>query len=253
VKLCRSYDELIQSIRFSTDVVVVTHTSNVTGEEAPLKAIYERAQKVGAKVIVDASQAMIYTVPEYFDYLVFSGHKIYGPTGIGVIFGPPLNSSKFGSAMSYYNGSRMQETDIAEAGTPNIAGIIGLGAAISFLDDSSIFDKCKKDFLSLFVYLKEEVEKLRIVHIGSNHILSLFVENPYTLEEHLRSEGIYVRVGRHCADFAMDNLNIINDPKWKGKLFDHRASVRISFACYNNMADVIRLIEALRNYLKGVD
>ncbi len=252
-----------------TKIVAVTHVSNVLGTINLIKKIIQRAHAVGARVLVDGAQAIAHLNVDVADldcdFYVFSGHKMYGPTGIGVLFG---KRELLNSMPPYQTGGEMiREVSFAsttyadapmrfEAGTPNIAGAIGLGAAVDFLT--------KQKQLGLFTqerqltnYCREQLKTIKGLRVLSNAanplatngtlgIFSFVIEgvHPHDIAQVLDQQGIAVRAGHHCAMPLHKNLGF-------------SASTRISLAAYNTTEDIDCALAALRSvttmFQKNVD
>ena len=234
-----------------TKIVAITHISNAIGSVNPVKAMTEMAKRVHAHVLVDGAQAihhMAVDVQEIgCDFYAFSGHKMYGPTGVGVLYG---NKELLETMPPYQSGGDMiasvsfEKTLFApppqrfEAGTPNIAGVIGLSAAIDFIEDVGMENIARHEQ----ALMKHAEEALRaspgVAVIGNpkNRVgaLSFTVRNahPHDVGTVLDHEGIAVRAGHHCAQPLMRALDL-------------PATVRASFAVYNTHDDISALAKAL--------
>jgi cysteine desulfurase/selenocysteine lyase len=245
-----------QLIGSKTKLVACVHSSNFLGTRIDVGALAHMAHAVGAKVLVDAAQSVVHesvSVQElHCDFLVFSGHKLYGPTGVGVLYGreellaemPPY---QVGGSMVYeadYQTARwMQSPRKFEAGTPPIAGVIGLGAAISFvnsLDRKQVAAHETKLCAQLITEL-QSISKIRLLGPiaelkAQGHLASFVVEgiHPHDVAAYLDQFGICVRAGHHCAQPLAKRLKL-------------DAAVRISFACYNTSEEVEQVCTALRD------
>ena len=245
--------ELEAKITPKTKIVSVFHVSNVLGTENPLREIGERAHKAGAIFIVDAAQSIPHTkidVKEIgADFLAFSGHKMFGPMGIGVLYGkrallesiPPF---LFGGDMIEY--VREQESTFAplpqkfEAGTQNVGGVAGLTEAIQFLQTTG-YDKIKTTEQQLITYTMEQMAENPYIKIQGSpdpddhkSVISFTVQDvhPHDVASILDSHGIAIRSGHHCAHPLMTYLGL-------------KATCRASFSIYNDKEDADRLIAAL--------
>ncbi len=242
-----------QIITTKTKVVSCTHASNILGTIAPIKLITERAHKVGAIMVVDACQSLPHrrvNVKDLdIDFLVFSAHKMCGPTGVGVIYGkqslldqlPPL---EFGGHMisdvSFADTSFAASPDRFEAGTANIAGVLGFGAALDFLQQLDWEEVCSHE-LKLTAYALEQLRTIPglVIH-GPETVTdrqSVISFNLDTIHSHdiahlLGINNIAVRAGHHCAQPLLQKLGI-------------KTSVRASFYFYNTFADIDALIQGL--------
>lgn len=241
-------DELLSS---KTKLVAVVHISNALGTINPVTTIIEKARAVGATVLLDGAQAVPHTrvdVQELdCDFYVFSGHKLFGPTGIGVLYGkqelleamPPYQGG--GDMIKMVSMDRTVYNDLPhkfEAGTPHIAGVIGLGAAVDYVD-SIDFEQAALFEMELLAYATEkanQVEGLNIVGTASNKtsILSFTLDgiHPHDIGTILDNEGVAIRAGHHCAMPIMERFQV-------------PATARASFAFYNNHEEVDALFDAI--------
>lgn len=244
-----AFDELLSD---KTKFVSVVHVSNALGTVNPVKEIIERAHALDVPVLVDGAQAVAHLAVDVqdlgCDFYAFSGHKLYGPTGIGVLFG----KAELLDAMVPYQGGgdmissvRFEKTEYNvipfkfEAGTPNIAGVIGLGAAIGYLDGVGL-DKIKVHEDALLVYGTEalqQFEGLRLIGTAGikASILSFVMEkvHAHDISTIVDLEGVALRAGHHCAMPLMDRFHV-------------SATARASIALYNNEEDIDVLVKALR-------
>ena len=242
------------TITDKTKIVAITMASNVLGTINPIKEITEIAHSHGAVIVVDAAQAaphMVIDVQDLdVDFLGFSGHKMCGPTGIGVLYGKQahleaMEPIEFGGEMIDFVGlheSTWKELPWKfEGGTPNIAGAIGLGAAIDFLTEIGL-DKIAEHEHSLVEYAIQEMDKIEGISIYGPRdpqkrcgLITFNIDgvHPHDLATVLDMNGIAVRAGHHCAQPLM---------KW----LQCTATARASFYMYNTKEDVDRLAEGLR-------
>ena len=259
-------DEEIESkITDKTKIVGITHISNVLGTINNVKKIIKYAHKKGAIVIVDASQSIPHMKIDVqdldADFLVFSGHKMLAPLGIGVLYGKREILNKMtpflmGGDMIEYVYE--QETTFAplpnkfEAGTQNVEGVIGLGAAIDYIENLG-YDKIQEIEHEVISYARQELSKLDYLTLYTtpnekNHssVISFNIKgvHPHDVASILDSEGICVRSGNHCAQPLMRFLGI-------------DSTCRASFYIYNTKEDVEKLVKALdkaynmfKNYIK---
>ena len=243
-------DEVITA---NTKVVALTHQSNVLGTIIPLDAIVKRAHEVGAVVVLDACQSvphMSVNVAELdIDFLAFSGHKAVGPTGVGVLWGkaelledlPPfLTGGSMVTAVTMESATWAAAPQRFEAGVPNMAQAVGLGAALNYLSNIGM-DAIAEHERSLTGYALEKllaIPGLRIVgpqeNIQRGAALSFTLKDihPHDVGQYVDSQGIAVRTGHHC---AWPLTKIMNVP----------ATTRASFYLYNDEHDVDDLVEAL--------
>ena len=259
-------DEEIESkITDKTKIVGITHVSNVLGTINNVKKIIKYAHKKGAVVIVDASQSIPHMKIDVqdldADFLVFSGHKMLAPLGIGVLYGKREILNKMtpflmGGDMIEYVYE--QETTFAplpnkfEAGTQNVEGVIGLGAAIDYIENLG-YDKIQEIEHEVISYARQELSKLDYLTLYTtpneeNHssVISFNINgvHPHDVASILDSEGVCVRSGNHCAQPLMRFLGI-------------DSTCRASFYIYNTKDDVDKLVKALdkaygmfKNYIR---
>ncbi|RHW36779.1 cysteine desulfurase [Lysinibacillus yapensis] len=242
------------TITDKTKIVAITMASNVLGTINPIKEIAEIAHEAGAVIVVDAAQAaphMKIDVQDLdCDFLAFSGHKMCGPTGIGVLYGKQallenMEPIEFGGEMidfvDLYESTWKELPWKFEGGTPNIAGAIGLGAAIDFLTEIGM-DKIAEHEHSLVEYALNEMEKIEGLSIYGPRdpekrcgLITFNIDgvHPHDLATVLDMNGIAVRAGHHCAQPLM---------KW----LTCTATARASFYIYNTKEDIDVLVAGLR-------
>lgn len=247
-------DEFEKLLNSRTRLVAVTQVSNALGTINPVRQIIERAHKWNARVVVDGAQATPHLrvdVQELdCDFYAFSGHKVYGPTGIGALYG----KAELLEAMPPYQGGGEMILSVTfektiynetphkfEAGTPNIAAAIGLGAAIDYVSAIG-FDRIAAYEHQLLTYATDalsRIPRLRIIGTAKQKaaVLSFVLDgvHPHDVGTILDGEGIAVRTGHHCAQPVMQR-------------FDVPATTRASFGLYNTREEV----EALRAGLQKV-
>ena len=234
-----------------TRLVAVSHVSNVLGTVSPLAHLIRRAHSVGAAVLVDGAQGAprlpVNVQALDCDFYTVSGHKLYGPTGIGLLYGraellarmPPWQT---GGGMiervTYEATSFAPPPARFEAGTPPIAQAVGLGAAIEYVDRLGI-DAIEAHERALMAYATDvlaEVPDLRLIGTapGKIGVISFLLGDihPHDVATVLDAAGVAVRAGHHCAQPLMDRLGVT-------------ATLRASFGVYSNRADVDQLAEAL--------
>lgn len=237
-----------------TKIVAITHVSNVLGTINPITQISDAAHSVGAVVIVDACQSIAHLRFSFSslhaDYVVFSGHKMYGPTGIGVLCSkknlleqlPPF---EYGGHMveevSFESATWAELPDRLEAGTNNIAGVIGIGAATRYLQLLLDNPETLKQEQILTQYALASLQKIPQITIygpldttNRTGVISFNLKgiHGHDVAQILAQNHIAVRAGHHCAQPLM-------------KLLDISSTVRLSLACYNTSADIDQLIKAL--------
>ncbi|WP_036228435.1 SufS family cysteine desulfurase [Marinobacterium jannaschii] len=244
-------DALQQLLTENTRLVAISHASNALGTINPIKQIVQAAHAVGALVLVDGSQAVPHFAVDVqaldCDFYVFSGHKLFAPTGIGVLWGrqalleamPPWQAGGEMIERVSFNGTTFNQLPFKfEAGTPNIAGVIGLGAAVRWLHDQ---DRQKLEQQEARL-LQRAIEGCNTIpgfeRIGTAQhqvsLLSFMLQGQHQQDIGLLldQQGIAVRTGHHCAMPLMESLGI-------------PGTTRASFAFYNTEAEVDRFIEAL--------
>ena len=253
-----SKEEIESKITENTRIVGITHVSNVLGTINNVKEIIKYAHKKGAIVIVDASQSIPHMKIDVqdldADFLVFSGHKMLAPLGIGVLYGKreilnQMNPFIMGGDMIEYVYE--QETTFAplpnkfEAGTQNVEGVIGLGAAIDYIQKIG-YDKIQEKENEIISYARQELSKLKYLTLyltpnAQNHssVISFNIKgvHPHDVASILDSENVCVRSGNHCAQPLMRFLGI-------------DSTCRASFYFYNSKEDVDRLVFALNKAYK---
>jgi len=234
-----------------TKLVAVTHVSNALGTIVPLKSMIEMAHRLNIPVLVDGAQAVPHMKVDVqaldCDFYAFSGHKVYGPTGIGVLYG----KSALLDAMPPYQGGGDMISSVTfektiynklpykfEAGTPDIAGAIALGAAIQYLSGLGM-ENVAAHGQELLAYGTEAVSAIpgvRLVGTAKQKtgVLSFVMEgvHPHDIGTVLDQEGIAIRTGHHCSQPVMQR-------------FDIPATARASFAVYNSTEDVDALVRGI--------
>ena len=234
-----------------TKAVAITHLSNACGIAPPLKRMIMTARDAGAVTIVDGAQGVCHlplNVSELgADFYAFSGHKLYGPTGIGVLYGreelleklPPfMGGGDMISSVSVLGTSYNELPHKFEAGTPHIAGAIGLHAALNYVNSIGL----EKIYLyehALLAYLEKrlaEIEEVHIVAKGQEHhglvAFSFDGVHPHDLSQFLSSKNICVRAGHHCAQPLLEHLGLAS-------------TTRVSLGLYNEASDIDALIAGL--------
>ena len=245
------YDEFEKLLSSKTKLLAVTQLSNALGTITPLKKMIDAAHAVGAKVLVDGAQAIAHTLVDVqaldCDFYAFSGHKIFGPTGIGVLYGkqdlleamPPYQGGGDMIKVVSFSGTEYNELPYKfEAGTPNIAGAIGLAAALEYVNEIGIEAMATHEYELLEYGTQKmlEIEGLRLIGTAPEKasILSFEIDGIHasdlgTLLDH---QGVAIRVGHHCAMPVME-------------FFGVSATTRASLAFYNNKADIDALVAAI--------
>jgi cysteine desulfurase/selenocysteine lyase len=234
-----------------TKIVAVAHVSNSLGTINPIKTIVEKAHQRGIPVLVDGAQAVAHMPVDVqalgCDFYAMSGHKLFGPTGIGVLYGrlalleamPPYQGGgDMISAVTFKKTTYNVVPNKFEAGTPNIAGSVGLGAAIDYLKalDFSSVTAYENELLAYGTKALTAVPGIRIVGTASNKasVLSFVMEDvhPHDIGTILDQEGVAIRTGHHCTQPLMERLCV-------------PATARASLALYNTKEEIDALVGAL--------
>jgi cysteine desulfurase / selenocysteine lyase len=235
-----------------TRLVAITHISNALGTVVPVKRVIDAAHAAGALVLIDGAQAVAHTRVDVrelgCDFYVFSGHKLYGPTGIGVLYGrealldamPPWQGGGDMIRTVSFESSTWNDLPYKfEAGTPNISGAIGLAAAMDYLEGLGI-EKTAAHEHALLGAATAALMRIPGVHIHGTAedkaaVLSFTLKgvHPHDLGTILDHEGVAIRAGHHCAMPLMDLLGL-------------PATARATFACYSTLQEVEQLEAAVR-------
>lgn len=246
--IIEEYEKLLSS---KTKIVSITHISNTLGTINPIKHIIDKAHDVGAWVIIDGAQAVPHMSVDVkdldCDFYCFSAHKMFGPTGVGVLYG---KKSLLDELPPYHGGGNMihkvtfEKTtyhDLPhkfEAGTPNIAGGIGLGAAIDYINKTGIENiaKYEKELVEYALGKLKEIEGIVLIGKSKNRagVISFLLSDihPFDTGAILDQLGIAVRTGHHCTQPLMERYGI-------------KGTVRASFAFYNTKEDVDTLVNGI--------
>ena len=248
VLLMDQFDKLLSN---KTRLVFVNHVSNALGTVNPIEIIIRKAHAVDAEVLIDGAQASPHIQADVqaldVDYYVTSAHKLYGPTGIGMLYGkesalrrlPPFQGG--GEMIAEVTFEKTTYADLPhkfEAGTPNIAGGIAFGTALDYINAIGIkkIANYEEELLQYATYELSKIPRLKIYGTASKKIavISFNVEgiHPYDIGSILDKLGIAVRTGHHCAQPIMDYYQI-------------PGTVRASFSFYNTFEEIDRMIEAL--------
>ncbi|WP_182201554.1 cysteine desulfurase [Paraliobacillus salinarum] len=244
-------EDVKETITTNTKIVAMTHVSNVLGTINPIKEVADIAHENGAIIVVDGAQAIPHMAVDVqalnCDFYAFSGHKMCGPTGIGVLYGKKalleeMEPVEFGGEMidfvDLYDSTWKELPWKFEGGTPIIAGAIGLGAAIDFLNTIGM-DNITKHETELVTYAMQQLKTINGIEIyGPENRAGLITFNLVDVHPHdtatvLDAEGVAVRAGHHCAQPLM---------KW----LDVTATARASFYLYNTKDDLDRFISSLQ-------
>jgi len=234
-----------------TKLVAVSHMSNVLGTILPVEDIIRRSHAVGAKVLIDGCQAITHIPVDVLalgcDFYIFSGHKLYGPSGIGVLYGreellnemPPfMGGGDMISSVTFEKSTWAKLPHKFEAGTPAIAQAIGLGAAIEYVNGLGLdaIAAHENDLLSYATQQLSNLEGLRIIGTAPNKssVISFMLDyaHPHDIATIIDRAGVAVRAGHHCAQPLMDRMDV-------------PATVRASLGLYSNRADIDALVRAL--------
>ena len=242
-----------KAINSNTKVISIAHVSNVVGDIRPIKEIVDYAHKNGVMVLVDGAQSVPHIKVDVkelgMDFLAFSAHKMCGPTGVGVIYVSKdilndIDPVIFGGGMNAdfsTDTSRIYKTmpDRLEAGTPNIAGVIGFGYIIKYLTDIGM-DNIHRQEVELKEYAIKRLKEIPSIEIYNEHSKSGIVTInykdifPQDLSIYLDKYNICTRAGNHCAKILKDEINIKN-------------TLRISLYFYNSKEEIDKLVEVLKN------
>ena len=249
----KSFEKLLNE---KTKLVSITHISNSLGIINPIKEIIRKSHFVGAKVLIDGAQSIQHEKIDLqeldCDFFVFSGHKIYGPTGIGVLYG----KSELLNIMPPYQGGGDMIEKVSfekttfnvlpfkfEAGTPNIVGGIALGAAFDFLNSLN-FEQFKNHELELLRYAEEQLMTIPEIQIFGNSknktsVISFNVGkiHPFDIGTLLDKQGVAVRTGHHCTQPIMDFYQI-------------PGTIRVSFSIYNTKDEIDVFMAALNKSIQ---
>ena len=234
-----------------TKVVAVNHVSNSLGTINPIKTIVEKAHRRGIPVLVDGAQAVAHLDVDVqalgADFYTMSGHKLFGPTGIGVLYGrlplleamPPYQGGgDMISAVTFKKTTYNVVPNKFEAGTPNIAGAVGLGAAIDYVRslDFAAASAYEGELLAYGTQLLSSMPGIRLIGTAKQKasILSFVMENvhPHDIGTILDQEGVAIRTGHHCTQPLMERLGV-------------PATARASLALYNTKEELDALVRAL--------
>lgn len=247
-----AFDSLLSA---KSKIVAVAHITNVTGTRQPIEEIITRSHTAGAVVVVDGAQGIVHESVDVSklgaDFYVFSGHKLYAPAGIGVLFGkqalleamPPWHGGgKMVERVSFEGTTFSELPGKFEAGTPNVAGAIALSTAIDWYQGLD-HQKLEGHIHHLVTLAKSGLQQLDDVRIlgyqDQSSVISFIIEGVHhqDVATLLDQQAIAVRAGNHCAHPLMDALGV-------------KGTIRASFAAYNTVEDVERLVAAVA---KAVD
>ena len=251
-------DEFANLLGPRTKLAAVTHVSNALGTINPLKRMIEMAHSRNVPVLVDGAQAVPHMKVDVqdldCDFYTFSGHKVYGPTGIGVLYGkatlldamPPYQSG--GDMISSVTFEKTTYNKLPykfEAGTPDIAGVIGLGAALQYVDGLGMenIGAHEHDLLAYATEAVSAIPGVRLIGTAKEKagVLSFVIEDihPHDIGTILDQQGIAIRTGHHCSQPVMERFGI-------------PATARASFAVYNTRKEVDALVRGIEKVRRGV-
>tara|TARA_B100001559_G_scaffold320641_1_gene333519 strand:- start:1689 stop:2891 length:1203 start_codon:yes stop_codon:yes gene_type:complete len=245
-------EEIDSLIDEKTKFISLNHVSNSLGTINPIRKLIQKAHKNDIRIMIDGAQAVqhmkVNVVELDVDFYCFSGHKMYGPTGIGILYGKKEILDKM---EPYQGGGDMIKSvtfektiyndvpHIFEAGTPNIVGAIGLGKAVEFIEDITV-EEIEKHELDLLNYATDKINKIEGVQIIGNSkdkasVISFVMEgiHPHDIGTIMDNLGIAIRAGHHCTQPVMD-------------FYEIPATARASFAIYNTKEDVDKLIDGIQ-------
>lgn len=244
-------DALQQMLDERVRMVACGHVSNALGTVNPVERIVQLAHQAGALCLIDGAQAMSHMRVDVqaldCDFYVFSAHKMFGPTGVGVLYGkaalleamPPYQGGgEMIESVSFAGTTYNQLPYKFEAGTPDIAGVIALGAAVDYLQgiDRDAAEAHERDLLEYAEARVRELPGITLVGTAAQRagVLSFLIDgtHPHDVGMLLDQQGVAVRTGNHCAQPIMDQLGI-------------PGTIRASFCFYNTRADIDRLVETL--------
>lgn len=244
------------SLTANTKIAAFNHVSNALGSINPVTQMVKLARDAGVTTVIDGSQAAPHLAIDVqaigCDFYVITGHKMYGPTGIGVVYGrqalleamPPYQGG--GEMIKFVSLEKSTYAELPakfEAGTPDIAGAIGLAAAIDYMNDVGIENiaRHESELLDYATASARQIETLRIIGTAPNKasVLSFVIDgiHPHDLGTILDNEGVAVRTGHHCAQPLMKRFNV-------------PATARASFAMYNTTQEIDALIAAINKAIE---
>ena len=251
-----SIDDIASMINQKTKIVSMPHVSNVLGTVFPVQEIAQKAHEVGAIFVVDGCQSVVHLPVDVADigcdFYVFTGHKLYGPSGVGILWGkldlleqmPPfLGGGEMIDRVTIESSTYAPPPHRFEAGTPPIVEVVGLGVAIDFVQSIGM-DKIRDHEHDLITYAHQQlssVEGLSLIGTSprKSGVVSFTMDcaHPHDISTIVDRKGVAIRAGHHCAQPLMDFLKT-------------SATARASFAVYSERHDVDRLVEALHTVRK---
>lgn len=249
-------EDLSSIIDAKTKMVALTHISNTLGTVNPISEVVALANKFSVPVLLDAAQSVAHYPIDVqklsIDFIAFSAHKMFGPMGVGVLYANPkfqdaINPINFGGGA--IKSVKVKDTKIAayptrlEAGTPNVAGVIGLGEAIQFIKNQNVYSAAAglEGLAKLLAQrIRQETDFLVLGNPASRTGIVSFYHpsiHPHDIASHLGSNNIAVRAGHHCTQPLMEAMKV-------------PSTVRASFSIYNDASDIHRLIDGLKEVKK---
>ena len=248
--------KLKENILPKTKLISLTHQSNVFGTINPLKNIIDEAKKIGAITVIDGAQAVPHMKVDIkklgCDFYAFSGHKMLGPTGVGVLIArknileeidPFMGGGEMINSVNMDESTWNEVPWKFEAGTPNIAQVIGLGAAIDYIEKIGIenIHQHEQELLHYGLDLLDQNKDVTLYGKADNRgaVIPFNVENihPHDLAKFLDTDGICIRAGHHCAQPIMNKLGL-------------SATARASFYLYNTKEDIEKLVESIKKTVR---
>ncbi len=244
-------EELDNLIDKQTKFISLSHVSNSLGTVNPVEKLIKKAHQNNIRIMIDGAQAVqhmkVNVTDLDVDFYCFSGHKMYGPTGIGILYGkkeildemePYQGGGDMIKSVTFEKTIFNDVPHIFEAGTPNIVGAIGLGKAIDFIEKTTL-EKIEEHEMDLLNYATKKISKIegvRIIGTSDNKasVISFVMDgiHPHDIGTIMDNLGIAIRAGHHCTQPVMD-------------FYDIPATARASFAIYNTKEDVDKLIEGI--------
>ena len=248
--------KLKENILPKTKLISLTHQSNVFGTINPLKNIIDEAKKIGAITVIDGAQAVPHMKVDIkklgCDFYAFSGHKMLGPTGVGVLIArknileeidPFMGGGEMINSVNMDESTWNEVPWKFEAGTPNIAQVIGLGAAIDYIEKIGIenIHQHEQELLHYGLDLLDQNKDVTLYGKADNRgaVIPFNLENihPHDLAKFLDTDGICIRAGHHCAQPIMNKLGL-------------SATARASFYLYNTKEDIEKLVESIKKTVR---
>ncbi|WP_284928236.1 aminotransferase class V-fold PLP-dependent enzyme [Candidatus Phytoplasma sp. AldY-WA1] len=244
---CRNFKKVLSS---KTKIVALHHISNTFGYETPIKEIIKEVRKTKALIILDAAQSVSFKKIDVqdldVDFMAFSAHKMYGPFGLGILFGKKNLLEKHkpffigGGSVQDVNHQNFTIQNLPysyEAGTPNISSIIAFQKSLEFIQKIGLktIQQHNKHIIEQINFRLKKIPQIKIFNPNADHIINFNLGNihPHDVEEFLIAKNIYVRTGKHCADLAIKKIN-------------QTSTIRISVGIHNNSEDIDILIDTLK-------